>query len=256
MDNQKKYSELFENIDLKKGDTVYIASDALSLIMHFKEIDISFEPNVFIDTIIDIVGVEGTILFPTYNWDFCKGKIFDYKKTISECGSLSNIALNRHDFKRTKHPIYSFAVYGKHQDYLCSLENKTSWGKDSPFHFLFKNSKNLFIGIDYKDGFTMDHYFEQLMNVEYRFNKDFTSIYLDENGLKQKKTYSMFVRNLDIVDITKINPKLDEVLIKNDALKINVVKKIMFSLIYLDKAGEIIIDDLKSGGNYIYPLKY
>ena len=30
----------------------------------------------------------------------------------------------------------------------------------------------------------------------------------------------------------------------------------MFSLIYLDKAGEIIIDDLKSGGNYIYPLKY
>ena len=69
-------------------------------------------------------------------------KIFDYKKTPSNCGSLSNIALQRSDFKRTKHPIHSFAVFGKHKNYLCNLENKSSWGEDSPFKFLYKNSKN------------------------------------------------------------------------------------------------------------------
>ena len=44
---------------------------------------------------------------------FCEGKDFDYKKTQSKCGLLSNIALKRDDFLRTKNPIYSFAVTGK-----------------------------------------------------------------------------------------------------------------------------------------------
>ena len=90
------------------------------------------------------------------------------------------------DFKRTKHPIHSFAVFGKHKNYLCNLENKSSWGEDSPFKFLYKNAKNLFIGIDYKNGFTMDHYFEQLTNVKYRYHKDFKSTYIDEKKIENR----------------------------------------------------------------------
>ena len=51
------------------------------------------------------------ILFPTFNWDFCKGKSFNYNNTRSMTGSLSNVALKRPDFKRSKNPIYSFAVW-------------------------------------------------------------------------------------------------------------------------------------------------
>ena len=43
------------------------------------------------------VGKNGTIFIPTYNWDFCKGKTFHYKKTRSQSGSLGNIALKRKD---------------------------------------------------------------------------------------------------------------------------------------------------------------
>lgn len=253
---KKNYFELFKEIDISKGDVVYIASDILKLSLFYKKKNFFFDPNIFINTLIEIVGEEGTILFPTFNWDFCRGKVFDYKKTPSNCGSLSNIALQRSDFKRTKHPIYSFAVYGKHKNYLCTLENKSSWGEDSPFKFLYKNSKNLFIGIDYKNGFTMDHYFEQLTKVKYRYHKDFKSIYIDENNVESKKVFSMYVRDTEIIDITKIDPQLDEILLENNALKINIINGIKFSLIYLDKAGEIIINDLNSDCKYIYPLKY
>ena len=33
------------------------------------------------------------------------------------------------------------------------------------------NAKNLFIGMDYKDGFTFDHFIEEKNKVDYRFFK-------------------------------------------------------------------------------------
>ena len=89
-------------------------------------------------------------------------------------------------------------------------------------HFLIyskKKAKNLFIGIDYKNGFTMDHYFEQKNNVEYRYHKDFEGNYINEKKKTEKKIYSMFVRDIKKIDSTGISSSLDEILIKNDSYK-------------------------------------
>ena len=68
-------------------------------------------PHYDLDAIIEKVGPEGTILIPCFNWDFCKGKKFNYLETPPQIGSLPKIAFKREDFKRTKHPIYSFLVW-------------------------------------------------------------------------------------------------------------------------------------------------
>ena len=39
-----------------------------------------FKPEHLIDVLLEAVGPTGTIVFPTYNWDFCRGKGFDIKK--------------------------------------------------------------------------------------------------------------------------------------------------------------------------------
>ena len=39
-------------------------------------------------------------------------------------------------------------------------------------------AKNLFIGIDYKNGFTFDHYFEEKIGVDYRYFKYLNQITL------------------------------------------------------------------------------
>ena len=40
----------------------------------------------------------------------------------------------------------------------------------------------------------MDHYFEQITNVKYRYHKSFRFKYIDENGKNSIKEYTMFVR--------------------------------------------------------------
>ena len=56
------------------------------------------------------------------------------------------------------------------------------------------------VPIDYKKAFTMDHYFEQIAKVKYRYHKKFISNYVDKNNKKEKKEYSMYVRKQKICD--------------------------------------------------------
>ena len=65
------------------------------------------------------IGNTGNLLFPTYNWSFCEGKEFDYKNTKSLCGTLSNIALQRKDFKRTKKKsdLFVYSLWQRHGTY-------------------------------------------------------------------------------------------------------------------------------------------
>jgi aminoglycoside N3'-acetyltransferase len=78
----------------------------------------------------------------------------------------------RPDFKRTKHPIHSFSVWGKYRDKLCAMDNKSSFGLDSPFHFLYESAAQmLIIGIGFQGAFTFAHYVEEREKAFYRYFK-------------------------------------------------------------------------------------
>jgi aminoglycoside 3-N-acetyltransferase len=251
------FSKTFKKLGLKKGDMVYVASDIVGLIIFFKKKKKSFNLELFINSLLEVVGEKGTLLFPTFNWGFCNGETFDIKNTLSKCGSLTNYVLKRKDFLRTKHPIYSFAVYGKYQKFFCNLNNKKAWDIKSPFHYIYKKkAKNIFIGLDYKKAFTMDHYFEQICKVKYRYEKVFTSKYINYNRKVQSKKYSMLVRNKSLCDVTVINPKLDKILKKDNAYKKVKLYNTNFSIIDIFKTGKILKEDLNKKQKLIYPVKY
>ena len=120
MKKNNKYDEIIEKIsELKKGDILCITSDIIPLVLNFRKHKETFDPNKLIDAIIKKIGKGGTLLLPSFNWDFCKGKKYDYLKSPPQTGSLPSIVFKRKDFKRTKHPIYSFLVWGKDQKFLC-----------------------------------------------------------------------------------------------------------------------------------------
>ena len=118
MKKLNNFKDIISYIDIQKGDILCISSDITKLLAKCRENKEVFNPNLFIDIIKEKIGSKGTILFPTFNWDFCKGKKFDYYKTPSQVGALGNVALKRKDFRRTRHPVYSFAVSGYDQKYL------------------------------------------------------------------------------------------------------------------------------------------
>ncbi|MDL2211438.1 DUF4910 domain-containing protein [Erysipelotrichaceae bacterium OttesenSCG-928-M19] len=238
------YKMVMDMLNITKGDTVLVSSSIKQLVRDGRDNGEVFDANDFIEYLMDVVGEEGTLLFPTYNWDFCKGDKYDYNNSPSQTGILSQVALDREDFKRTKHPIYSFAVWGKDQDLFCNLENKSAFGKDSPFAYLHKKGKNLIIDVGLVHSFTFVHYVEECIGVSYRYLKEFKSIYVDEKGNEETRSYTMYVRNLEDNVTNLVDPLGDKMFEENKIIKkkINNVNYTVvdFSIFY-DEAVEDIL---------------
>ena len=246
--------KFLDKLDINIDDKLYIASDIRGLLLYHKNVKTNFNINDLIDYFLKRIGKKGTLCFPTFNWSFCRGVTFDYFKTPSETGSLSRVALSRDDFVRTKHPMFSFAVKGKDEDILYELDDKSAWGPKSLFAYFHENkAKNLFIGIDYKLGFTFDHYFEEKIGVDYRYYKNFNADYIDRYGNKDLKTYKMYVRDLKRNVMTGISDKMDNVLIKKKAYQKIFFEKIYFGLIDMKISGDVMEEDIKKQGGLIYP---
>jgi aminoglycoside 3-N-acetyltransferase len=202
--------------------------------------------NLLIESFIEKIGQNGTLLFPTFNWGFCSGEGFDYKKTPSKTGALTNAALKRNDFMRTQHPIYSFAVWGKDSKKLFEMDNKSSFGSDSPFAYLHRNkAKMLIIDLDYQRSFTYAHYVEECEKVSYRYMKDFTSSYIDHERKKSVRTYSMYVRDIEKGVVTSLNPIGGE-LERRGVSTLKNINDVDFYLIDLFYAFDVIQNDIRN----------
>jgi len=252
--NNFKIKDYLNLIKIKKGDKILLSSDILKILIKNRENRNSIDPNTIIDLLIKKIGKNGTLLVPTYNWDFCKGNDFHYYKTKSQSGSLGNICLKRKDFKRSKNPIYSFAVFGKDQKKICELNHNSCFGLDSPFGYLIENKgKNIFIGIDYKDAFTFDHVAEEMAQVEYRYFKEFKGIYQDKYEEKKLEIYKMYVRKINLVKSTKIDASFDEILIKNNIYEKKIYNDVCLSSVDIYQSYQIMLEDIKDKRQFIYP---
>lgn len=244
---------ILKKVKIKKGESVLVSSNILGILLRAKRNKQEINPNKIIDMLVEKVGKQGNLLFPTYNWDFCNGKVFHYKNTLSLSGALGNIALKRKDFLRTKNPIYSFAVAGKDKQLICNLNHKSCFGLNSPFGFLIKkNGKNLFIDMDYKEGFTFCHVAEEKVGVNYRFFKNFTGVYINNKEEKLKKIFKMYVRDpKSNVLMTVIDKSFDNELMKNNAIDKVFFQNTQLTLIDIKKAYNLMVRDIKNENKFI-----
>ena len=257
---EKEINNIFKKINLKKGDIIFLVSDITKLIIYFKKIKIYFDINLFLNILIKTIGKTGTLALPTYNWDFCEGKDFNYYKTKSMTGSLGSAALKRKDFVRTRHPIYSFAITGSETKKILKLKHKSCFGEDSPFAFFYKkNAKYLSIGVDYKSlGFTPVHYVEEKVGVNYRYFKRFRGNFVDEKGKKKKIECKFFVKDLSKISMTGIREETDKKLLSINAISKHFICDNNFNVIQLKPALNLLIKNLKDKSKkkkLIFPLK-
>ena len=240
-----EFKSNLKKLGLKKGDKILVSSDLLKFLIYLKKNKINYNLNDFINDLIEIVGKNGNIFFPTFNWDFCKGVPFNNKKSKSMTGALSNAALKRNDFVRSHNPIYSFAIWGKNKNKISKLNHKSCFSLASPFGYLIKNNaKNLFLGLDYKDGFTFVHVAEEQVGVKYRHFKYYEGNVINNNKIKKNKI-RMYVRDLSKNLVTTINKKMDKILKEKKKIKKNNFFGIEFSLINIKSAYNIMVSDLK-----------
>ncbi len=222
--------ENFQAIGLQAGDTLLVHSSYKSFG------GVEGGPETVIDALLQVLGVEGTLIMPTFNFDFCKGQPWDVRSTPSQMGAITNMVRENPEAKRVFHPIYSFAVLGKNAEYLTQERYKSSYGVNSLFAKLRQvDGKIMVVGLLYNDSMTFFHHVEEMEGVEYRYLKEFTGMVTDENGNAYEDTFSMLVRDLEDGVQTRVDPMGDLM----EAAGIISVRKIGEAKVCLMKANEV-----------------
>lgn len=195
-------------VGIKSGDTVLVHSS-------FK----SFGPvnggaETIIEALLTTLGSDGTLLVPTFNYEFCEGVPYDRKNTPSKMGIISELIRKRSDAKRIYHPIFGFAAIGSEAKSFGKIKNISAYGADSAFTRLMElDGKILILGLSYNDSMTFFHYVEETVGCNYRYMKDFTGKIIYEDNTSKVETFKFFVRDLEkgvVSDLDPMGARLEE----------------------------------------------
>ncbi len=187
---------------IARGDVVLLHSSAKRTLLTHR-----INRRELLDSFLDAVGPEGTLLLPLFNFEFTRGMPFDIRTTPSQMGALSETGRLHRGAVRTGHPIYSFAAIGARADEFRGLNNRSGYGEDSPFAMLrAMHGKIAVLDLDDQDSMTFYHHVEEMADVPYRYFKAFSGAYVDAAGVPSIETYRLFVRDLGEGVRTHVNP--------------------------------------------------
>ncbi|MCM1223612.1 MAG: AAC(3) family N-acetyltransferase [Lachnospiraceae bacterium] len=196
-------------------------------------------------TLLELIGENGSLLIPTFTYSFCKNEVFDVLHTPSLVGMLGQSFLSMPNVRRTHCPIFSFAVKSNAEFLQTSDE---VLGKGCTFEkLLHHNGKIITFGNPYL-GYTFVHYLETIANVSYRFDKTFSGILRDENGNESFKSVIYRVRYLNQ------KSELDYRKIAHFLIDLGVLKTAPFGggalgVMECSKVTEVFLDLLAKGEN-------
>ncbi|MEI6290743.1 MAG: DUF4910 domain-containing protein [Chloroflexota bacterium] len=203
--------EEFRSLGIAAADTIFVHSSYSSL--GKAPGGVEGGPQTVIDAILEIIGPDGTLIMPTFNYDFLKGIPWDIRTTPSQMGILTECVRKDPRARRMYHPIYSMAAIGKHADELAAHRSNDCFGGTTIFSkFRTWDAKILIIGLAYSKSITFLHHCEQMAEVDYRFLKEFRGTAIDQNGKPAEEVYTMFVRDVDrgvVLDFEPIGALLD-----------------------------------------------
>jgi aminoglycoside 3-N-acetyltransferase len=209
----------FKKMGVSAGDTIMVHSSYKSLG------GVKGGADTVIDALLESVGDEGTVLFPTFNFkSWVDTHYFDIRETASHMGIITELARCREDAIRTPHPLYSFAVLGSRQEEFSACEDVEAVGDNSVFALFHKlNGLIVSIGLDFNSSFTFSVHAIYKAGGYWRRVKKFSGIYVGYDGVPQLKTYSMYVRATFQVQ-TNIKPAIQD-LIDRDIIEVNQLGK-------------------------------
>ena len=178
-------------LGLTTGDSVLVHS-SLSKMGY-----VTGGPVTVIEAITEVIGPEGTLLFPTFPFDtllevfFEHYTTFDRANTPSRMGKITEVFRTQPGVVRSFHPTHPVAAKGPLANYYIAdhYNQPTPFNKQSPFYKLTEqNGKVLTIGL-YLETYTSFHVLEDLVE-NFRFpvyRKEWYEVeMIDFDGSKSK----------------------------------------------------------------------
>lgn len=237
-----KYRELITYLGISPRSLLMVTADLTRLAMLARRKEGEFNIGLFIDSMQQHLGPDGTLVIPAFNFNLKNNGYYHPAKSIPITGALATAALRRPDFMRTKNPLHSFLVWGKYAEALSALNNQSSFSADSPFAFMKEHhAKMLLIDTTISAAFTFVHHVEEMEKVSYRkFRK--IGIYFDGNSVKPvRKEYLLYAKKLGwTMDLAGLEQLVTE---KQIAKKI-MLSQVSCTLVDLEAAYPVIKQDI------------
>jgi aminoglycoside 3-N-acetyltransferase len=160
------------SLGLESGDLVLVHS-SLSKLGH-----VDGGSNTVIDSILEQIGPDGTMLVPTLtgseNLNKANPPVFDPETTPCWTGIIPETFRKRPEAKRSLHPTHSVAAIGPMADDLLKDHHlaKTPCGPDTPYYRLAQSGgKVLLMGVDLENC-TLFHTGEELAESPYHLQPE------------------------------------------------------------------------------------
>lgn len=188
--SKKDIIKALKDVGLQKGDTAFF-STSLGMLGKVEGVQSQDDLNaLFLETIKEVMGMDGTILVPTYSYTFgssTKGnpKNFDPSTTPSETGPFPSFFLKQKRVIRSLDPMVSVAGLGPSSSNLFKNLPKNSYGKDCLFSRLINhpNSKCISIGLG-PNWVPFLHHADWLAQVPFRYDKQFAGTITYSTGIE------------------------------------------------------------------------
>ena len=239
---------ILDKLEFNKKN-VYLGVDFILLVKELKPQNINYTDvaEFILNYFIKKIGKSGNLIIPVFNFDCVLEKKFDVINSPGQSGVLGNILLKSHSNLRTSHPMYSFLCFGNNFKKYKKVNCLNGTAKNSLWrYFIEDNFELITLGHHYSRSLTHTHYIEDLLNVDYRFNKKFTIIYKDQNNKSSKKTYSFFARKKEVCDFSGMTKTCDKLFIKENIAKFYRYKNFISFKLDIKEASNLFYMDLKS----------
>ncbi len=213
--NESEFKNILLNqLKIKKGDVVFVHSSA-------DKLNIIFSPGKILSILLEIVGPEGTLLFPCWHYkqraeEFVKkkGPIFDVRRSPSALGLISELARRHEKAVRSLHSTSSIVAIGKYAQYLIQDHGSSIYPCDekSPFYKMMEfKAKIIGIGVN-TEFLSFVHCPEDVIKERFPFRTRTgevfeTQLFDFEGNLIQQKTLvaDIGIQNRDIRSFLKKN---------------------------------------------------
>jgi aminoglycoside 3-N-acetyltransferase len=145
-----------------------------------------------------------TLLFPTFNYDFCRTGVYDPVADPCQVGVLNEYVRTLHPRERTLTPVFSFCIHNNRDFSLEPAENPLS--ATSTFgELVARRATVAFFGA--LVGNTFLHHIEDVMEVGYRYIKPFPGVIRRDGADRQivlRYRVRPLIEGLDDYDVDRL----------------------------------------------------
>ena len=184
----------FESV-LDPSDRVVVVYSGIWTFGHRFGMDLKTLPLALVETMLEAVGPDRTLLLPAYTYAYSRTRRFSPGKTPPETGVLPQTVFARLQWVRTRSAFNSFFAIGPQAAELAAIRGETIWGEGGlKAHLDHADARMVVLGVPWKDACGFLHRIEEVCRVPWRYFKTFPGIWEGEHG-DEPWTESIYVHS-------------------------------------------------------------